>query len=89
MHCDHVSVIRSSESELLATGCGQDRMYTCDGDDCIATDANAKVSIAGESDVDPVTEVLGDMLVDMACSCASAGLTRQSHHSSSSKHARK
>jgi hypothetical protein len=84
MHCNSVSIIQSSATQFLATGCGQDRMYTCEEGDCTLDDSSATHTAATPHDPadDAAAEAVAEALVDVACACASAGLTHHSHHPS-------
>ena len=92
MHCNSVAVIQSGPNEYLASGCGRDWKYTCDDDgECSSTNATS-VSIAPSSSSsegdDEAAEAIGSALTDLACACASAGMSSHgSHHAhASSEH---
>ena len=86
MHCNSVSIIQSSATQFLATGCGQDKTYTCEEGDCTLDDdgqgqSNAKV--AHDPADDAAAEAVAEALFDVGCACASAAMTsHHSHHSS-------
>jgi hypothetical protein len=89
LHCGSVSIVRSSATEFLATGCGQDMMYTCDGDGiCSANAETDRAKLANMADQSEASEAVADALVDMACGCASAGLASHGSHASHSSSSR-
>jgi hypothetical protein len=97
LHCGSVSIVRANETQFLATGCGQDRIYTCDDDGACMANASAKVTRAAadpnaDADDDEAAEAVASVITDMACACASAGLASHGSHShgshSSSSHKR-
>ena len=89
MHCNSVTIIQSSATQFLATGCGQDKTYTCEEGDCTldadgADHSNAKTHDPAE---DAAAEAVAEALFDVACACASAGMTsHHSHHASTRTH---
>jgi hypothetical protein len=93
MHCNSVSIIQSSATQFLATGCGQDKTYTCDEGNCtLDDDGTSHVTTPHDPADDAAADAVAEALVDVACACASAGLTshgHSSHHSSSTKSRKK
>ena len=91
MHCNSVSVIQSSATQFLATGCGQDKTYTCEEGDCtIDDDGSANAKAARDPADDAAAEAVAEALFDVACACASAGMTsHHSHHASTTTHKKK
>ena len=90
MHCNSVAVIQSGPNEYLASGCGRDWQYTCDDEgECSSADAtHASVATNSSEADDEAAEAIGSALTDLACACASAGLSSHgSHHGrASSEH---
>jgi hypothetical protein len=92
MHCNSVSVIQSSATQFLATGCGQDRTYTCEEGDCTLDDDGSNVNVKASHDPedDAAADAVAEALFDVACACASAGMTtHHSHHASAPTHKKK
>ena len=89
MHCNSVSIIQSSATQFLATGCGQDRTYTCEDDGTCTLDADgssARVAAAHDPADDAAGEAVAEALFDVGCACASAAMTsHHSHHASTTK----
>jgi hypothetical protein len=89
MHCNSVSVIQSSPTQFLATGCGQDKTYTCDEEGACTLDdgQSSNVKVPHDPADDAAADAVAEALFDVACACASAGLTSHghSHHSSSTR----
>ena len=44
MHCNSVSIIQSSPTQFLATGCGQDKTYTCEDEGACTLDADSSAA---------------------------------------------
>ena len=85
MHCNSVSIIQSSATQFLATGCGQDRTYTCEEGECTLDDDGTKTSVSRQHDPadDAAAEAVAEALFDVGCACASAAMTsHHSHHAS-------
>jgi hypothetical protein len=85
MHCNSVSIIQSSPTQFLATGCGQDKTYTC-GDEGACTlddDGVSHVTAPHDPADDAAAEAITEALFDVGCACASAAMTsHHSHHAS-------
>jgi len=85
LHCNSVSIIQSSETQFLATGCGQDRMYTCneEGTCTLDDDGSTHAGAGGGHDPadDAAAEAIAESIMELGCACASAAMT--SHHSHS------
>ena len=79
MHCNSVSIIQSSPTQFLATGCGQDRTYTCEEGDCTLDSDDSRVTTPHDPADDAAAEAVAEALFDVGCACASAAMT--SHHS--------
>jgi hypothetical protein len=92
LHCGSVSIVRSAPNEYLATGCGQDRTYTCDDSDVCTSSSGAVVTTMSDDEGDgdnAAAEAVAEAITDMACACASAGLASHgSHHSSGTHHSK-
>ncbi len=93
MHCNSVSIIQSSDTQFLATGCGQDRTYTCaDDGTCTLESDGSNVHVSGvpngEGD-DAAAEAIAESIMELGCACASAAMTHGGHHHSSSGSSRK
>lgn len=89
MHCNSVSIIQSSATQFLATGCGQDKTYTCEEGECTLDADGADHSSAKTHDPadDAAAEAVAEALFDVGCACASAAMTsHHSHHSSTRTH---
>jgi hypothetical protein len=84
MHCNSVSIIQSSATQFLATGCGQDRTYTCEEGDCtLDSDGSHAAGTPHDPADDAAAEAVAEALFDVGCACASAAMTsHHSHHSS-------
>lgn len=85
MHCNSVSIIQSSATQFLATGCGQDRTYTCEEGECTLDDDGSRASVSRQHDPadDAAAEAVAEALFDVGCACASAAMTsHHSHHAS-------
>ena len=89
MHCNSVSIIQSSPTQFLATGCGQDKTYTCEEGACTLDDDGSGVRVTGPHDPadDAAAEAVAEALFDVGCACASAAMTsHHSHHASTRTH---
>ncbi|HEY1959445.1 MAG TPA: hypothetical protein VGH28_27730 [Polyangiaceae bacterium] len=91
MQCNSVSVMATGANEYLATGCGKDWTYTCEDDGACSSDDATRASIArneASDGDDEAAEEVASALTDLACACASAGMSAHgSHHShTSSEH---
>jgi hypothetical protein len=84
MHCNSVSIIQSSPTQFLATGCGQDKTYTCEDEGACTLDDDGTSHVTAQHDPadDAAAEAVAEALFDVACACASAGMTHHSHHAS-------
>jgi hypothetical protein len=93
MHCGSVSIVQTSPTEFLASGCGDDRTYRCraDGECAADVDPQPAATTTSEED-DEAAEAVASALTDLACACASAGLEshgshhHHGHHNHSSSH---
>jgi hypothetical protein len=89
MHCNSVAIIQSSETQFLATGCGQDRTYTCaDDGTCTLESDGSHVHVSGESSGgdDEAAEAIAESIMELGCACASAAMTHHGgHHGGSGK----
>jgi hypothetical protein len=84
LHCNSVSIIPASDTQFLATGCGQDRTYTCNEEGTCTLDSDGSTHVgAGGSDPadDAAAEAIAESIMELGCACASAAMT--SHHSHS------
>lgn len=84
MKCSSVSIIQASPTQFLATGCGQDRTYTCEDEGaCTLDDNGSHVSVPHDPADDAAAEAVAEALFDVGCACASAAMTsHHSHHAS-------
>jgi len=85
MHCNSVSIIQSSPTQFLATGCGQDKTYTCEDEGACTLDDDGTSHLTKPHDPadDAAAEAVVEALFDVGCACASAAMTsHHSHHSS-------
>lgn len=93
MHCNSVSLVQSAPSEWVAVGCGKDWTYDCDENgDCTSNGTNLSLAKSDPDDKgdDEAAEAVASALTDLACACASAGLSSHgSHHASSHHHKKK
>lgn len=95
MHCNSVAIIQSSDTQFLATGCGQDRTYTCaDDGTCTLESDGSNVHVAGdpsgEGGDDAAAEAIAESIMELGCACASAAMTHGGgHHHASSGNSRK
>jgi len=90
MHCNSVSIIQSSATQFLATGCGQDKTYTCEEGECtLDADGSSSSGVVAPHDPadDAAAEAVAEALFDVGCACASAAMTsHHSHHASTRTH---
>jgi len=84
MHCNSVSIIQSSPTQFLATGCGQDKTYTCEEGACTLDDDGAPhVTPQRSAADDAAADAIAEAIFDVGCACASAAMTsHHSHHAS-------
>lgn len=87
LHCNSVSIIQSSDAQFLATGCGQDRTYTCNDEGTCTLDDDGSSHVGSGRANDPAddaaAEAIAESIMELGCACASAAMT--SHHSHSSR----
>ena len=90
MHCNSVSVIQSSATQFLATGCGRDKTYTCEEGECTLDDDGASRVVAPHDPADDAAaEAVAEALFDVGCACASGAMTSHHSHHASTKTTKK
>ncbi len=83
LRCNSVSIIQSSATQFLATGCGQDRTYTCEEGECTLDEDSSNVKATHDPADDAAAAAVAEALFDVGCACASGAMTsHHSHHAS-------